>query len=33
LEMLRAAEEPVSRNVTYNLYQRHIRPLFPRTLH
>jgi hypothetical protein len=29
LAMLRAAKETVSRNVTYNLYERHIRPLFP----
>ncbi len=32
LAMLRAAEETVSRNVTCNLYERHIRPLFPRPL-
>ncbi len=29
LEMLRAAKDTVSRNVTCNLYERHIRPLFP----
>lgn len=28
LSMLRAAEETVSRNVTYNLYERHLKPLF-----
>jgi hypothetical protein len=28
LEMLRASSEAVSRNVTYNLYERHLKPLF-----
>ena len=28
LDILRACEESVSRNVTENIYERHIRPLF-----
>ena len=28
LAMLRASEETVSRNVTLNLYERHLKPLF-----
>lgn len=29
LDMLEACEEPISRNVTANLYERHLKPLFP----
>jgi hypothetical protein len=28
LNMLEQCEEPISRNVTENLFERHIRPLF-----
>jgi hypothetical protein len=28
LAMLQECEEPISRNVTQNLYERHIQPLF-----
>jgi hypothetical protein len=28
LAMLRASEEAVSRNVTFNLYERHLKALF-----
>jgi hypothetical protein len=28
LTMLKECEEPISRNVTENLYERHIQPLF-----
>ena len=28
LNMLEECREPISRNVTYNLFERHIRPLF-----
>jgi hypothetical protein len=28
LNALEHAKEPVSRNVTYNLFERHIKPLF-----
>ena len=28
LDMLRECEEPIAKNVTHNLFQRHIRPLF-----
>jgi hypothetical protein len=28
LAMLKECEEPIARNVTYNLFERHIKPLF-----